>query len=84
MRGGICCGTKVHFVLVCKWILTLPPHILELGHNPLAAAAGRSRLCLGEERRSRAAREEDPVQMKEVMLMQRDTGSHSPLALCTL
>lgn len=69
--------------LVYMVILTLPPRILELAHIPLVARAERSRFCSGEERRSRAAREEDPAQMKEAMLMQRDTGSHSPPALYT-
>lgn len=62
-------------------ILTLLPRKLGLARILLVARAGRSRFCLGEERRSRAAGEEDPAQRKEAMLMQRDTWSHSPPAL---
>lgn len=69
--------------LVYKVLLTLPPRILVLAHILLVARAGRSRFCLGEERRSRAAKEEDPAQMKEAMLMQWDTGCHSPPVLYT-
>lgn len=55
---------------------TLPPHRHELAHSPLAAPSERSRFCWDEERRSRAAAEEDPVQMKEVTSTVMGTESH--------
>lgn len=60
---------------------TLFPHTLELVHSLPAVHAERSRFCWDEGKRSRAAAEEDPAQMKEAMLMERDTRSHSPQAL---
>lgn len=56
-------------------------HTLELAHSLLAVRAEKSRFCWDEAKRSRPAAEEDPVQMKEAMLMERDTRSHSPQAL---
>lgn len=64
-----------------KCSLTMPPRILVLARSLLVADAGRSRFCWDEERRSRAAAEEDPVQMREVMSTERDKGSHSQPAL---
>lgn len=59
--------SSIHDVLVHKVILTSPPRILEPAHSPLAVRAGRSRFCWDEGKRSRAAAEEDPVQMKEAV-----------------
>lgn len=61
--------------------LTRPPRILGLARSLPVARAGRSRFCSGEGRRSRAASEEDPAQMKGATSMETDTGSHSPPAL---
>lgn len=57
------------------------PHILVLARSPRAARAGRSRFCWDEERGSRTATKEAPVQKMGAMLTERDTGSHSPLSL---
>lgn len=61
-------------------LLTLPPHKLELARSLLVAHA--EMFCSGWETRSRAAAEEGPEQMREVMLMEKDTKTHSPPALC--
>lgn len=60
---------------------TLPPRTLVLARSLLAVRAGRSKFYWGEERRSRAAAEEDPVQTKGATLTERDTVSHCQPAL---
>lgn len=59
----------------------LPLRTLVLARSLLAAHAGSSRFCWDEERRSMAAKEEDPVQMKGATSTEWDTASHSAPAL---